>query len=214
MSLRRSEDTAFEVSRARSCIETLRHGTLALHTQLDGLLTVSGAFDRIHGYRHYLMMMQRFCAEHAWLHRDEDPELSSFFDSTLLLLIECDLQQLDLQQPALEQRDVAASSLVCPPKSSTNEPAIAWGRAYVLLGSHLGAKEILARLSQSRISDPPVRFLNGCRQSAQRWRAYMDALDARPWTPRQKASMLESAQCGFHRALAIGHDIFAGEPRT
>jgi heme oxygenase len=204
MFLRQSQVAAVDVMHAQPCIEALRQGTRALHVRLDGLLTSSGAFDHVSGYGRYLVMMRRFCAEHAWLYRSDYPGLSDFFDESPLTSIERDLQDLDATTPF--SRDAA--------EAADNGPADAWGRAYVLLGSHLGAKEILARLSRSEIPDPPLRFLNGCRHSARRWRGYVVALNARTWSVDQKVSMLQSARSGFNRAISIGHDTFDRKDRT
>jgi heme oxygenase len=202
--LRQAESNTVDALRAQPSIDTLRQGTQALHSRLDGLLTASGSFDHLSGYRRYLIMMRSFYAEHAWLYRCDHPGLCGFFDESPMISILHDLQDLEVTAPFLR----------CARESAENEPAGAWGRAYVVLGSNLGAKEILARLGQSRIANPPLRFLNGCRTSATRWRAYMDALNTQAWTVSQEALMLRSARFGFNRAILIGQDIFEGAKRT
>jgi len=181
-----------------TALEALRGATRASHASLDGFLEQHAAFRSLDGYVRFLQGMHRLHQVHRWLYATSDEELLRLLPASPVHAIETDLIALEAQIPERIERSA----------DRRRDDAHAWGCAYVLLGAHLGSKEILARLGHSGMERLPLRFLHHCRDHAVCWRPFVDALNARPWSREEIKIMRQSAIAVFDRAIEINRDLF------
>lgn len=168
----------------------LRTHTTHLHERLDRAVSQTPIASRA-GYARFLLMHARVLP-HAERWLAGQPAFAS-------------LPGDRMRTDALMQ-DVAALGLEAPlatPVAFGTENAVA-GVAYVLEGSRLGARYLLAELAKSDISVPDAFLRHGEGQHC--WKTFRDWLASQPATPSAVEAAVTSARAVFAAYLDAVRD--------
>jgi heme oxygenase len=164
-------DTVLPVS-VTAPLARVRAATAARHARLDAALPVAQAGAGMAEYRTHLRLLRDWLVpmrawEREFLDGPQDPRRLPRSERVRWLLDDLD----ELGEPAAPDRPGSA----WPAGAST---AWRWGVAYVVEGSQLGARVLLAHL-QGRLGTHQPRFLAGGHESVgARWRIFLAAFGA------------------------------------
>lgn len=188
-------------------LRPLRDASGALHHALDTQLAISRDDASLDDYLHHLRSLRPWLREvRRALAAPGDPALDQAarrIDERLAALdldLDLDLKPVAAPDDALVAADdaMAASAFV---EQARREPGFAWGLAYVVEGSQLGAAVMHRRLAP-RLAPHPLRYFVVDGLGA-RWREFVAQLGAALHDdPASVAAAQRGAVAAFERLLA------------
>ncbi|MEP9347860.1 biliverdin-producing heme oxygenase [Xanthobacter sp. KR7-225] len=178
----------------------LRAATRSAHAQVDRTILSLVGRGRA-GYADYL------AASLAARQRLEAPAFAA--GSPVARFLAAVRQDLVADLAACAAASGAAPRALAPAEAlEPTDHAALWGIGYVLAGSCLGAAHLMRHAAPLGVSaDFGARHLARQAAAARLWPAFLEALAAAPFTPRDEARCIEAALAAFSvydRALAAG----------
>ena len=182
----------------------LRAGTWEQHRSLDDAVNARGYLRTADGYRNFLARSLAFqsAAEEALQRLDVVTLIPDWPHRRRAPLLAADLATLAGPHP--DARLQAATRQLLAPCAGA---AHAWGIAYVLEGSTLGAAFVLKEVARLGVTETQGGSFLASGKAGPGWPAFLAQLDAQVFTNAERGVVLESAR----RTFAAAHACFAGD---
>ncbi len=182
----------------------LRDGTSEQHRSLDDAVNARGYLRTHGGYQNFLARSLAFqsAAEEVLQRLDVVSLIPDWPQRRRAPLLAADLATLSGPPPDPRLQS-AARQLLAP----CSRAAHAWGIAYVLEGSTLGAAFVLKEVAKIGVTATQGGSFLASGKSGPGWPAFLAQLDTQVFTKAERADVLDSAR----RAFAAAHACFAGD---